>query len=42
LAIGYSFLVVVFLIFGSLAMFAGVMLNVLPRAVARTLGNQGK
>jgi len=42
LAIGYSFLVVVFLIFGGLAMFAGVMLNVLPRAVARTLRNHGK
>ncbi len=42
LAIGYSFLVVIFLIVGGLATFAGIMLNVLPRAVARGLRSSGK
>ncbi|HLB67028.1 MAG TPA: glycosyltransferase family 2 protein [Thermoplasmata archaeon] len=37
LAIGYSFLVIIFLLSGGLAMFAGVMLNVLPSAVVRML-----
>jgi len=37
LAIGYSFLVVIFLLAGGLALFAGIMLNVLPTAVARVL-----
>jgi len=37
LAIGYSFLVVILLLAGGLAMFAGIMLNVLPTAVARVL-----
>ena len=37
LAIGYSFLVVIFLLSGGLAIFAGIMLNVLPSAVVRML-----
>ena len=36
-AIGYSFLVVIFLMIGSLSIFAAIMLNVLPSAVARML-----
>jgi len=37
LAIGYSFLVLIFLMAGAFAMFAGIMLNVLPSAVVRML-----
>ena len=37
LAIGYSFLVLIFLMAGGFAMFAGIMLNVLPSAVVRML-----
>jgi len=37
LAIGYSFLVVIFLIIGGLAMFAGVMLNVMPKVLERSV-----
>lgn len=37
LAIGQSFLVVIFLVSGGLAMFSGIMLNVLPSAVVRMI-----
>ncbi len=40
LAIGYSFLVVIFLLAGGFAMFAGILLNVLPTAVARMLNRK--
>jgi glycosyltransferase involved in cell wall biosynthesis len=40
LAIGYSFLVVIFLIVGGLAMFAGVLLNVMPKILAHDKLNE--
>jgi len=42
LAIGYSFLVVTFLIIGGLSTFTGIMLNVLPPTIVRTLRTRGK
>lgn len=41
LAIGYSFIVVISVVIGVLALNTAIMLNVLPKAIARTLHNRG-
>jgi hypothetical protein len=41
-AIGYGMLVIIFLIIGGLSMFAGIILNIMPRSVIRGIEDQKK